>query len=287
MQNHAKNDAPKDKKDARKEEVKKLFTSLTEDEKNDVTELSCVLTSLEIVTNILKKLEAKVAEKMQEKLKLAQEQLSKEEKEKCGLSEDDFLDPDEKHHRHKILSDVLYQWAIENELVETDEEGHGKFLRFNLLLADGNQFLAHINKGQFFKDRGTPTGSHGVWSHFIQWYVIAEHFKSLGEKSPLKQPILDLYKMCGDPKKCISKDKKQSLWFWLCDDNSSSKEEHDFRSPDRLHSFMVKEKNGFKYLRQFVQYNDLKKKMSDKSVEIPTTTTSTYDPNTGKKKPWE
>lgn len=286
MQGHSKDDSSKQEKEARKEEVKKLFINLSEDEINDITELSYILTNPEIVTSILEKLEAKVAEKFHEKLVQANITMSPADKKVLGeYTEQTFLiDDDENPTRRKILSDVLYQWAIENNLVEKNAEGHGKFLRFNRLLADDKAFLSHIRQGQFFKDRGTPQASHGVWTHFIQWYIIAEHFKSLKEKSPLHQPVLELYKMLGDNEKNACSKKKVSLWVWLCDDNATCKTEHDFRSPDKLHAFITHHVDKFKYLSKFIQYKNSTKALTN---TIPDTATSTFDPATGKKTPWK
>lgn len=196
------------------QEIESYIPSISKTEAGDFSKIFYILTSKEIVTAQLIKLEKKIFEDADRKGIFSNFELFR------------ILSNPNNNTKFKLLSDVLYTWAVENHL-------SSDFVKINRLLSN-HIFQSLLGKGKFFKDIGVPA-EHGAWSHFIQWYIIIEANKDHGF---LTLNPYQLYKFLGHASSIGIKDGKQTpLWF-LCCDNTVKIDQFDFRSPDNLHLFI-------------------------------------------------
>lgn len=238
-------------------EIKSCFLDLSADEKQDFSKISATLNDVNIVKKYLLSLE----EKLQQDYEL--KKISRNPNLIFKLFADSI------GSRFKLLSDVLYHWAIENKLVDYHPKNGAKFIKINRLL-DGGSFLNLLRNGMFFKDVGVPE-EHGPWTHFIQWYIIFEHFNALNNQNGLKKPPLELYQLLGD-QKCIGKvrdDNMQSevpMWFLICDRSANHREPNDFRAPDNLHKFILQNFESYPLLSLILKKTYKNKSFFDESL---------------------
>ena len=224
------------------EEIKQYKFKLSDAEVQDYANIASLLNNPVIVTNILHGLEKKLADKAVE----INKERTLEGKQDLELKLFSTKSKDEDKGRYKLLSDVLYKWAIDNKVVPVNKDGSATFAKYNNTI-DEHVFLKNLSQGLFFKDRGAPR-AHGAFTHIIQWYIIVEYFKAAENLKTLHQSPESLYRLLGE-KKCISEDGKMSLWFLLMDRNVDKKNPHDLRAVDSMNAFIRDDKTGqFKYL---------------------------------------
>ena len=163
---------------------------------------------------------------------------------------------------------VLQKILFENEKLNgfhVDEKGHPQLRVYSFTgLISAKAFLKGVSDGYQWKDIGVSK-DHGVFSHRIQWYLIANgRFLKAPEKT---------FSAIGNPE-YVSELKdalgQMSLWARLCDrpNYPSPKKglelgtvaETDLRSPERVTSYILAQKNRLPWLHASVQKGQTKYK---------------------------
>ncbi len=197
-----------------REEIKSFNFSLSAKEIDDFARISYLLTQEDLVIKQVEKLNKKLFDDACCKGIFEQKELTKK------------LFDINNTEKFKLLSDVLYRWAVENKL-------NTQMGKINRLLSNA-RFHSLLCNGTLFKDLGVPR-EHGPWSHYLQWFIIIEANK---DDKFLENDPYELYKLLGSQRSFGQKqENKTSLWY-LCFDRYEVTNQFDCRSPDNLNSLI-------------------------------------------------
>ncbi|KTD66492.1 helicase [Legionella santicrucis] len=202
----------------------------------DLCKINYFFHQLPLVKKGLSKLEAEIGEKLLQK----------------NISLESFVsDLDIDNYKcYKSLSESLKQWLINSDFSH-------QIIILSSELSKKDFFYLLKNKNMF-KDVGIDP-FHGEWSHFIQWYLIANNEDLVKNLNFLPHVIIE---MMGNTKN----NNKQSLWEITFD---SFKEESifNFTSPENVTSFLKSSSSDFPLLSTNIQKRFLKRVKNGENIK--------------------
>ena len=170
-------------------------------------------------------------------------------------------------HTHHLLAAVLSEMERRRgfTVVNVDSAEHGPLARVPLYtgFVQPPQFLEMVRLGSHWKDPTVP-GDHGEFTHRIQWYMLLT-INSNESRETGGQDIVNIYKSIGKwfipPSEHTpdndGKGRYLSVWDCLFDRSRAgtgklasyyeTKSELDFRSPENLHLFLMKDETAESY----------------------------------------
>ncbi len=186
-----------------REELENDHPNISETLMDDFEKMSKILTNEDCVNRQLSKLENLL---------------------KKRVDEGDY-DIGEDRHYKKLLSNVFYEWGLENDF-------NKMWVKIKRLVSR-EEFQEFLSKKMLLKDTGAVP-NHGEWTHVLQWYIVAEALKESNFK--LNNTLADIYVALGD----VALNRKgiiveETIWGKLFDrfpENVS--DNSDFRCPEKL-----------------------------------------------------
>ncbi len=196
----------------------------------DLCKINYFFHQLPLLNEGLAKLDAEIAENLKKKNISVESFVS-------GFSKRDYK-------CHRSLSQSLKKWLITSNFSHEVETVITELSK--------KEFFSLLKNKTMFKDVGIDP-FHGEWSHFIQWYLVANNQELIHS---LNFPPHVIIQMLGDNDNNVKG--KDTLWD-LTFDSFKEKPSFNFTSPENITQFLKKKLVQFPFLSANIQKRFLKR----------------------------